>query len=197
MTINDAITKLRVLLGAENEVVSEVTPAPSEEVSVSMADATLVDGTEVFTEGEMVVGAVLYVKVEEGDAPFAPEGIHETTDGLLVTVGMNGVIEAIDTLAPVEETPAPSEEAAPAEAAPAEFNAEDLLSGVADIIKPYQEELKNLNERLNVLTERFNEVADLPAATPIKRNFMEDVKASKAVAEARYDRLVSIRNKKS
>ena len=54
MTLNDAITKLRVMLGAEAEVVTEV----------KMADVTLVDGTEVFTEGELAVGAVLYVKVE-------------------------------------------------------------------------------------------------------------------------------------
>ena len=187
MTLNDAITKLRVMLNASEEYV--------EVVETKMAEAVLVDGTEVYTEGELVVGAVLYVKVAEGDAPFAPEGIHETTDGLLVTVGMNGVIEAIDTVAPAEETPAAD---APAADAPAAFEAtEALLSSIVDIITPYQEEITKLRGELSVLTERFNTIADEPAAKPIKRNFMEEAKSAKEQEMARFNRLVALRNQKS
>jgi len=171
-----------------------------EVVETKMAEAVLVDGTEVYTEGELVVGAVLYVKVAEGDAPFAPEGIHETTDGLLVTVGMNGVIEAIDTVAPAEETPAADAPAAdaPATDAPAAFEAtEALLSSIVDIITPYQEEITKLRGELSVLTERFNTIADEPAAKPIKRNFMEEAKSAKEQEMARFNRLVALRNQKS
>ena len=71
MNVNDVITKLKVMLGAE------------EVVTVKMAEATLVDGTEVYTEGELEVGAILFVRAGEGvdEDPFAPAGKHETTDG--------------------------------------------------------------------------------------------------------------------
>ena len=59
MTVNDAISKLRVMLGAATEEVKEV-------VETKMAEATLVDGTEVYTEGELQAGAILFVRAGEG-----------------------------------------------------------------------------------------------------------------------------------
>ena len=191
MTLNDAITKLRVMLGAEAEVVTEV----------KMADVTLVDGTEVFTEGELAVGAVLYVKVAEGEAPFAPAGMHETTEGQVITVGENGVIESIEDVA-VEATPATE---APADAAPATdtqlaADPEALLAAIADLISGYQAEVAaevaQVNEEMKALTERFNAVAGEPAAKPVKRNFMEEAAAAKEVELARFNKLVALRNKK-
>lgn len=200
MTINDAITKLRVMLGAE-EPVQEVTMAdePKEEtVETKMAEATLVDGTVVVTEGELVPGAILYIAVEEGEAPFAPEGQHETVDGLIVTVGENGEVISIEEkeveAEPVAEEPVAEEmeeeEVAKEDAA---FDAEELLVGVAELLKPYTEKIEELSTELSTLKERFNEVADMPAAEPVKRNFMEDARAAKQVAEARLDRLAKIR----
>lgn len=197
MTINDAITKLRVMLGAE-EPVQEV----KDEVSVSMSEATLVDGTVVMTEGELVPGAILYVQVEEGDAPFAPEGQHETTDGLIITVGENGEVVSVEEKAteaePVAEEPAATEMAEEEEEKVEEetFNAEELLVGVAEILKPYTEKIEELSTELSTLQERFNEVADAPAAAPVKKNFMEDARAQKQIAEARLSRLAQIRKNK-
>lgn len=197
MTINDAITKLRVMLGATEPVTEVMNEEPTEETAeVKMSDATLVDGTIVTTEGELAPGAILYVKVEEGEAPFAPEGQHETTEGLIISVGENGEIISIEEkeeeAAPVAEEATEEEEAPVAEA----FNAEELLSGVAEIIKPYQAKIEELSNELSVLTERFNEVADAPAAAPVKKNFMEDAKAAKQVAEARLSKLAQIRRNK-
>lgn len=182
MTINDAITKLRVMLNSSEEVVQVV--------ETKMAEATLVDSTVVYTEGELIVGAVLYVSVAEGEAPFAPEGIHETTEGLLITVGMNGVIEAIEEVA-TEETP----EAAAPEAAPAAT--EELLSAIVDIVAPYQEQIKTLKNEMSLLTERFNAIAEMPAAAPVKRNFGAEATAVKELENARVARLASIRNNKN
>ena len=184
MTIQDAITKLRVMLNSE-EVVTEV----------KMAEATLVDGTVVYTEGELAVGAVLYVSVAEGEAPFAPAGLHETTEGLLITVGENGVIEGIEEkaaeAAPVAE--APVEEAMSAEA-------DALLAAIAEMIAGYksavEDEVSSISEEMKSLQERFNAVAGEPAAAPVKRNFADDARATKEVANARFERLVSLRNKK-
>ena len=201
MTINDAITKLRVMLGAEEPVQEVKNEEATEETKVAMAEATLVDGTVVTTEGELVPGAILYVKVEEGAQPFAPEGQHETTEGLIVTVGENGEVISVEEKAeeaePVaEEAPeAPVAEEMKEEAPVAEtFNAEELLTGVAEIIKPYAATIEELTNKLNVLEERFEAVADTPGAAPVKRNFMEDARASKAVQDARFDRLAKLRN---
>lgn len=202
MTINDAITKLRVMLGAEMPVV-EVNNEEIEDKKeeVTLASAELVDGTIVVTEGELAPGAILYIEVEEGEKPFAPQGQHETVDGLIVSVGENGEIISIEEkeaeAEPVAEAATDEEvvEEVMEEVAPVAetFNAEELLNGVAEIIKPYQEKIEELSNELNTLTERFNEVADLPAAAPIKRNFMEEAKAANEVAAARFDKLARMR----
>jgi len=96
MTANEAIKKIKVMLGVE-QVVETV------ETEIQLAEATLVDGTIVKVEGEFEVGKQLLVVTVEGDIA-APEGIHETTDGLLVTVDAQGVITNL------EETTKESEE---------------------------------------------------------------------------------------
>ena len=86
MNASDALTKIRVMLGMEPEV---------EATSVELAEATLADGTVVKVEGELAEGKALLVVTEEGEIP-APEGIHETSDGKLITVDAGGVITAIE-----------------------------------------------------------------------------------------------------
>ena len=209
MTVNDAISKLRVMLGAATEEVKEVKLEEEvkveEKVEIKAAEATLVDGTEVYTEGELEAGAILFVRAGEGvsEDPFAPAGIHETTDGLLITVGENGEITAIEDKSPeVEASEKKEEEVAMEEVeeeveVKKEFDAEELLEGVANLLQPYTEEIKELKEELSVLTSRFNEVADEPADTKKVRNtFSEEAKTRANTAEARFERLVSLRNSK-
>ena len=209
MTVNDAISKLRVMLGAATEEVKEVKLEEEvkveEKVEIKAAEATLVDGTEVFTEGELEAGAILFVRAGEGvsEDPFAPAGIHETTDGLLITVGDSGEITAIeDKSSEVEASEKKEEEVAMEEVeeeveVKKEFDAEELLEGVANLLQPYTEEIKELKEELSVLTSRFNEVADEPADTKKVRNtFSEEAKTRANTAEARFERLVSLRNSK-
>lgn len=189
MTVNNALNRLRVMLGAETEevVVTET----------KMAEATLVDGTNVYTEGELEAGAILYIAVEEGEAPFAPEGIHETTEGLLVTVGENGEITAIEEKAPEVEASEDKKEEVEMEEEEVEvkeeFDVEGLLEGIADMLTPYTEEIKELKEELVTLTERFNSVADEPAAKKVRNTFSEEAKNRATTAEARLERLVSLR----
>ena len=196
MTVNDAITKLRVMLSGTTEDVVE-TPA----TETAMAAATLVDGTEVYTEGELAVGATLYVKVEEGEAPFAPAGMHETTEGMMITVGENGEITSIEEAAaeaPAEEAPA-AEEAMEEEVIEeevkeeTEMSAEDLLAAIAELIKSYKDEVK---EEMNSLTERFNAIADEPATKPVRNNFTQEAAAAKSKSEARLETIIAIRNGK-
>ena len=208
MTVNDAISKLRVMLGAATEEVKEVnmeTEEVKEEVEIKAAEATLADGTEVYTEGALEAGAILFVRAGEGvsEDPFAPAGIHETTEGLLITVGDNGEITAIEDQSPEvaasdeekKEEVEMEEEIKEDIEVKKEFDAEELLEGVASLLLPYTEEIKELKAELSVLTSRFNEVADEPAAANKVRNtFSEEAKIRANTAEARFERLVSLRN---
>lgn len=200
MKVNEVITKLRVMLGAETEevVATEVQLEEEikEETEVKMAEATLVDGTEVYTEGELAVGAILYVKVEEGEAPFAPEGMHETSEGMLITVGENGEIMSIEEK--VEEAPATEEviEEEMEEEKKTEMSSEDLINAIADMIKPQAEELADLKEKLATLTARFEAVADEPAAKPVKNTFSELAETKRSKADARVEHIISLRKGK-
>ena len=199
MTVNDAISKLKVMLGAATEEVKEVVMEEEvkEEVEVKMAEATLVDGTEVYTEGELQPGAILFVRAGEGadEDPFAPEGQHETTDGLLITVGESGEILSVEEKGGSEETPEEAQESFEDEEddKKEEFDVEGLLEGIAGMLQPYTEEIKELKEELSVLTSRFNEVADEPAAKKVSNTFSKVADETKSIAEARFERLVAIR----
>ena len=201
MTVNDAITKLRVMLGASSEEVIETTvnleeETKEEEVSTKMAEATLVDGTLVYTEGELAVGAILYVSTEEEEDPFAPSALHETSEGLLITVGENGEITSIEEKAAEETSEEVVEEVELEEEVKeeeTEMSTEELLAAIAELVKEYRSEVK---EEMDALTERFNAVADEPAAKPVRNNFKEEAANAKTKADAMVERLISIRRGK-
>jgi len=192
MTVNEAITKLRVMLSGSTEEVIE-TPA----VETTMAEATLVDGTMVYTEGELAVGAILYVSTEEAEDPFAPEGMHETSEGLMITVGANGEITSIEetaTPAPVEAPVAEEmEEVVIEEETTTAFDAESLLAAIAELINQYKDEVK---QEMSSLTERFNKIAEEPATKPVRNNFTQEAADAKTKADARIEQLIAIRKRK-
>ena len=180
------------MLGAATEEVKEV-------VETKMAEATLVDGTEVYTEGELQAGAILFVRAGEdaSEDPFAPEGKHETTDGLLITVGESGEITNVEEKSGEEESVSEAEESFEEEEVVVEekkeFDVEGLLEGIAGMLEPYTEEIKELKEELSVLTSRFNEVADEPAAKKVSNTFSKEAINKQSTSEARFERLVALR----
>lgn len=192
MNVQTAISKLRVMLGAATEEVKEV-------AETKMAEATLVDGVEVYTEGELQAGAILFVRAGEGadSDPFAPEGKHETTDGLIITVGESGEITNIEEKSGEEESVSEAEESFEEEEVVVEekkeFDVEGLLEGIAGMLEPYTEEIKELKEELSVLTSRFNEVADEPAAKKVSNTFSQEKINKQSTSEARFERLVALR----
>ena len=190
MTVNDMVKKLRVMLAADKAVVTEA----------KFAEATLVDGTVVYTDGELEVGAILLIRTEEGEeSPFAPDGIHETTDGLLIGVGPNGEImeiseveaeakpeEIIEEVMEEVEVEVPVSEAA----IPA---TEELLTGIAEMIAPFTEEIAALTEEVTELKAKFAVIADEPAAKPIRNTFAENKKIADDNLAQRMDFLRSVR----
>ena len=209
MNVNEVITKLKVMLGAEEAV-----------IEVKMAEATLVDGTEVYTEGELQDGAILFVRAGEGasEDPFAPAGKHETTEGQIITVGENGEISKIEDAAgdePVKEEAAEEvKEDEKVELAEEdkkedekmededhkkekEFDAEGLVEAIAEMLKPQAEVIEELKKELSVLTERFEAVANEPAAPKVTTNTFKEMLAEKdAKMAAKLDMLRSIRKNK-
>lgn len=192
MTAKELLTKLRVKLSEKTE---EVVAIPE----TKMAEAELVDGTKVYTEGELAADAILYIAVEEGEAPFAPAGLHETTEGMLITVGENGLITSVEAKTEeelieeeiVEE--AMEEEEVIEEEIVKEFEIEELVEAIAEMIAPQTEVIEELKQELSTLKERFNVVAGEPAATRVKNTFSEEAKTAKGIAEARFERLVALR----
>ena len=190
MNVNDVITKLKVMLGAQEAV-----------VEVKMAEATLVDGTEVYTEGELEIGAILFVRAGEGadEDPFAPAGMRATTDGQIITVGENGEISSIES----EEAEAVAEEEkqivwnlSQDPEVEKVFNAEELIAAIAEMLMPQAEVIEELKKELSVLTERFEVVANSPAAPKVTTNTFKEILDDKnSKMAAKLDMLRQIKNK--
>ena len=201
MNVNDVIAKLRVMLSSEEVV---------EKVEAKFAEAELVDGTQVYTEGELQDGAILFVRAGEGasEDPFAPAGVHETTDGKLITVGENGEIQSIEDKAdeaPVEaeeevkideEIKMEEEEDIKVEVKEKDFDMDELIGAIAEIIKPQGEVIEELKKEVETLKERFNKVAGEPAAEPVRNTFSENKVIRDEMFAKRMDALAAIRKSK-
>jgi len=186
MNANEAINKIKLMLGL-NEETTPAIPEPTIE-NVEFAEATLVDGTVVRVDGEFEPGKSIFVVTEEGDVP-APDGAHETTDGYIVTTE-GGVIVSIEEKA-AEEAPA-AEETVVVEEASAEFS-EDFVNSIVDTLKPALEQIDALRNEIASLKSQFNAFSEAPATKKITNN-LADYKANAATQhEARFNALKQIR----
>lgn len=207
MNVKEAIKTIRVMLGSDVADAPVELEANTEVVEHKHAEAILVDDTEVYTEGELVEGATLFVKGDTEEAIMAPEGMHETKDGLIITVGEAGTIVSIEEKAAesVEEVEAEEkveEEMESEEPKEEEFDAEGLLAAISDMIKDYKEyvegvkeEITEMKESFETIQERFNAVADMPAAKSVKKDYLAEAKAAKEAELSRFEKLVAMRKK--
>ena len=203
MTVQEALTKLKVTLGLDTEVVETVETTEVEEtvveaseeetteetIETQFAEETLVDGTVVKVEGELEVGKQLVVVTEEGDVA-APEGMHQTESGKLITVDAEGVITSIEE-ADAEEV---TEEAAPEEAASQDFS--EVVDSITEVVKPALDRINEVAAELEALKASFSAFKDEPAATKITNNLQEFKAAAKSAEESRFEALKRIRNEK-
>lgn len=169
MTANNAIQKIRVLLGVEEEV-----------IALAMATDKLVDGTEVKVEGELEVGKALVVVTEEGDIP-APAGSHQTESNNIITVDEAGVITQIEEVTEEateeveEEVKVEMEEEVTVEVENEEEEKvevemeEEMIVKIVEAMKPYFEEIKELKEKVVEMEGNFNKFSKEPATKPIKK----------------------------
>lgn len=193
MTANQAINKIRVLLGAEEPVTEKV----------ELANAKLVDGTEVSVEGDFEVGKTLSVVTEEGSIP-APAGVHQTTDNMLVTVDEAGIITQIEEISDEaqeeekEEMEENKEEVAMEEEPKEEMEEEEkvemeeeMIIKIVDAMKPYFEEIKEMQKEVEEMKAKFQKFSKEPAAKPVKK-----AEAFEANRFSSVERIAKIRKSK-
>ena len=192
MNVNQVLRRLKIMLSA----------------NYKFAEATLIDGAEVYSEGEFVPGAILFVRAGEGvsEDPFAPAGQHETTSGLILTVGENGEITEVEDKnaeiaeegaeAPLAEEAMEEEVAVevPEEVAP--VMTEEVVQAVIDALAPVVEEVATLTEEVVALKKRFETMAAQPAAKPIKSQFKKVVAENNDAMQSRLEMLAKMRNSK-
>lgn len=179
MTAQEALYKIRVMLGVEEateENVSLETETDTEEVK--LAEATLVDGTVVKTEGEFEVGKQLFVVTEEGDIP-APEGLHETTEGIIVGVDAEGIIVSIEE--PAEEEVIVEEK---------EQFGDDIINQIVGALSP---KFDDIQAQINTIKGEFSEFRDGPATDRIRTNLNALNKVEQSVSDARMRTILEMR----
>jgi len=133
------------------------------------ATTSLVDGTEITNnlDEEFKIGQELFI-VNESTLSPAPEGKHETREGLLLTVDSSSVIIAIEqkaTEAPANEGGDASVETTdeamaeeievevPTEAA--DVMTEEVVQAVVEALAPIVEEIKMISEEMKKMKEKM------------------------------------------
>ena len=190
MNAKDAIMQIRALFEDMPQVEAPApTEAPIEEVPVTFAEYSLMDGTKVMIS-ELAIGGVVTL----ADGTPAPTGEHQLADGTQIELDENAKIISIET---------PEAEAEIADETPAEMG-KKMDEKMADEISVLTEENEKLKTKVAELEAKvkngFSQVAELiealtktPNAEPIaqpKNNFSANV----TTKEMKYDRLEKFRN---
>jgi hypothetical protein len=190
MNAKDAIMQIRALFEDMPQVEAPApAPAPIEEVPVTFAEYSLLDGTKVMIS-ELAIGG----QVTLADGSPAPMGEHQLADGTKIELDETSKIVSIET---------PEAEAEIAEETPAEMG-NKIDEKMADEIAALVSENQNLKTQLAQLEAKvkngFSQVAELiealtktPNAEPIaqpKQNFASNV----TTHSMKYDRIEKFRN---
>ncbi len=190
MNAKDAIMQIRALFEDMPMVDAPApAPAPIEEVPVTFAEYSLMDGTKVMIS-ELAIGGE--VTLEDGSP--APMGEHQLADGTKIVLDEAAKILSIET---------PEAEAKEAEEVPAELGNkidEKMADEIANLVAE-NEGLKTQVAQLEAKVKNgFSQVAELiealtktPNAEPIaqpKNNFGSNV----TTHSMKYDRIEKFRN---
>ena len=190
MNAKDAIMQIRALFEDMPQVEAPAPiEAPIEEVPVTFAEYSLMDGTKVMVS-ELAIGG----QVTLADGSPAPTGEHQLADGTKIVLDEDAKILSIET---------PEAEAKEAEEVPAELGNkidEKMADEIANLVAE-NEGLKTQVAQLEAKVKNgFSQVAELiealtktPNAEPIaqpKQNFGSNV----TTHSMKYDRIEKFRN---
>lgn len=114
-----------------------------EEIKVTFAEITTIDGVVMQYDGDLVEGSAVFVLDAEGNQIPAPEGQYQVElEGIkIVNVDVNGVVTAIEEVA-VEEEPM----------------AEEMMSK-AEFSSMTEKIINDIDARFKSLEDKFNELA--------------------------------------
>ena len=190
MNAKDAIMQIRALFEDMPQVEAPAPiEAPIEEVPVTFAEYSLMDGTKVMIS-ELAIGG----EVTLADGTPAPAGEHQLADGTQIELDETSKIVSIET---------PEAEAEIADETPAEMG-NKIDEKMADEIAALVSENENLKSQVAQLEAKvkngFSQVAELiealtktPNAEPIaqpKNNFASNV----TTKDMKYERIAKFRN---
>lgn len=190
MNAKDAIMQIRALFEDMPQVEAPAPiEAPIEDVPVTFAEYSLMDGTKVMIS-ELAIGGVVTL----ADGTPAPMGEHQLADGTQIELDENAKIISIET---------PEAEAEIADETPAEMG-KKMDEKMADEIAALVSENENLKTQVAQLEAKvkngFSQVAELiealtktPNAEPIaqpKQTFSANV----TTHDMKYDRIEKFRN---
>jgi hypothetical protein len=190
MNAKDAIMQIRALFEDMPQVEAPAPiEAPIEEVPVTFAEYSLMDGTKVMIS-EMAIGG----EVTLADGTPAPAGEHQLADGTQIVLDETSKIVSIET---------PEAESEIADETPAEMG-KKMDEKMADEIAALVSENENLKTQVAQLEAKvkngFSQVAELiealtktPNAEPIaqpRNNFGSNV----TTHNMKYDRIEKFRN---
>jgi hypothetical protein len=160
MNSKEVLKEIRTILGFSED-----------KKEIEMATATLVDGTIVEYDGELAVGTEVFVQTGEGLIP-APDAVHETDSGLLITTVDGVVTEVVEPI--VEEVALEEVEVEVPEGANQVVTVQ-VLEAIAEALAPVLEEVAMLKEEMKKMKKGFSmtvnlveKVANLPSEDPIK-----------------------------
>ena len=190
MNAKDAIMQIRALFEDMPQVEAPApAEAPIEEVPVTFAEYSLMDGTKVMIS-ELAIGG----EVTLADGTPAPMGEHQLADGTQIELDETSKIVSIET---------PEVEAEIADETPAEMG-KKMDEKMADEIAALVSENENLKTQVAQLEAKvkngFSQVAELiealtktPNAEPIaqpRNNFGSNV----TTKDMKYERIAKFRN---
>lgn len=192
MTANEAIKSIKVMLG----VGPDTETADTLVEDVKLAEATLLDGTKFEVDGEFEVGKQAFVVTSEGERVEAPEGKHETTEGVVFTTDRVGVITAIDEVK--------DGEAEEVEEVEAELEAETTIALDADTVQALvtaldsiQSGLEAVEAKINATQEEFHAFRNEPGAPKITNNLDSVQKTQSDLEAARFNKILEFRKETS
>ena len=168
----------------EEKLEEDVKEEELEEVEIEVeekkfVESTLIDGTIVINDEEVLeIGQKLYVVTEDGRID-APEGEHETVDGIIVTVDAEGIISDIKEKEEIEP------------------EAEEVI--VSEVVEAFTQAIEKLNAEIETLRndntelkEKFQKFSNQPATVPVmdRKGFSTEVANKKA---SKMDKLAQLR----
>ena len=182
-------------------------------LDVKMVDAVLKDGVTKITAESLEPGSKVYVVSESGEKAPAPEGIHETEDGIEIYVDAEGTItevempeaEAGETKEEMAEVPEgektaeeptktegeveKEEEDATAESEKINEAMEKIMMAVEAVAK----EIGSVKEEMASMKAKFEKMSKTPGATKISK-FNYEAEGSTDPIEDRLETLKSLRS---